>query len=133
MSGREEAKELLIMAGKDLQVLKMMTDSEGFPEEIFGFHAQQAVEKTLKAWISALEEEFPFRHDLRLLLVILEDLGCDVADLWDFVDLNEFAAQFRYTEYSYTEEPLDRYDLINKVQALYERVKGIIAGMEKQG
>jgi HEPN domain-containing protein len=30
-----------------------MADSPLFADEIFGFHTQQAVEKALKAWLSA--------------------------------------------------------------------------------
>ena len=133
MSVHEESKELLNVAGKDLRALKGMVDSEAFADEIFGFHAQQAVEKTLKAWIAAQGEEYPFKHDLRPLLIKLEDLGCDVSGLWDFVDLNAFAVQFRYTEYDYMEASLDRQDAINKIQVLYDRVKGIIEKIEQEG
>ncbi|MFA5354584.1 MAG: HEPN domain-containing protein [Thermodesulfovibrionales bacterium] len=126
MSGPEEAKGLLIMAGKDLIALKNMMNAEAFPEEIFGFHAQQSVEKTLKAWIAALGEEYPVKHDLRLLLIQLEDLKCDVTELWDFVDLNAFAVQFRYAEYGFTEEPLDRQGITAKTQALYDKLQGLI-------
>jgi hypothetical protein len=37
------------MAGKALQALQGMIDVHTFANEIFGFHAQQAVEKALKA------------------------------------------------------------------------------------
>lgn len=56
MSGAEEAKQMLRMSGKDLSALKGMLEVETFSEEIFGFHAQQAVEKALKAWIHFLEQ-----------------------------------------------------------------------------
>ena len=56
MNRVEEAKEILKMAGKDLRALQIMLDPESVDVEIFGFHAQQAVEKSLKAWITALGE-----------------------------------------------------------------------------
>lgn len=39
------------MAKKDHQSLTPMLDAESLSAEIFGFHAQQAIEKTLKAWL----------------------------------------------------------------------------------
>jgi hypothetical protein len=56
MSGIEEALALLAMDRKDLNALAGMGDPQLFAEEVFGFHAQQAVEKALKAWLAALEQ-----------------------------------------------------------------------------
>ena len=41
-----------------------MTDTEAFPDEIFGFHAQQAVEKALKSWLASLGVLFPKTHGI---------------------------------------------------------------------
>ena len=59
MNERENAAALLAMAEKDLRALSGMKDPEVFAEEVFGFHAQQAAEKALKAWIAALGQEYP--------------------------------------------------------------------------
>jgi HEPN domain-containing protein len=126
MSGIEDALEILTIAEHDLKALKGMTDSEVFVDEIFGFHAQQAVEKSLKAWISALGGVYPFIHDLSALITVLEKLGCDVNDLWDFTELNVFAVQFRYANILSPEEPLDRQGIIGKVHKVFERVRGIV-------
>lgn len=126
MSGTEEAREMFLVAEKDLKALKGMTDSGVFADEIFGFHAQQAVEKALKAWISALGSTYPFVHDLTALLTTLEKLGCDIGELWDFTELNVFAVQFRYVSLLPPEEPLDRADIVTRVQKIFERVKGVI-------
>jgi HEPN domain-containing protein len=40
------------MATKDLRALQGMLDNKTFADEVFGFHAQQIVEKSLKAWLS---------------------------------------------------------------------------------
>jgi HEPN domain-containing protein len=45
------------------------------PDSIFEFHAQQAIEKLLKALIAAHGEEFPFTHNLQLLIDQLIVLG----------------------------------------------------------
>lgn len=68
MSAIDHARTLHLMAAKDIKALRGMTDGETFDDEIFGFHAQQAVEKSLKAWIAAIGGTFPLTHDLRLLL-----------------------------------------------------------------
>lgn len=68
MRGIKEAKLVLIMAGKDLRALRLMLNPESADDEIFGFHAQQSVEKSLKAWITALGQEHPYKHDLHPLL-----------------------------------------------------------------
>jgi hypothetical protein len=44
---------LLLMAGKDFDAMRGMVGCPLFADEIFGFHAQQAIEKALKAWLAA--------------------------------------------------------------------------------
>ena len=41
------------------------------PQEAIGFHAQQAIENMLKAWISAVGLEYKNTHDLEELLGII--------------------------------------------------------------
>jgi len=49
MPAHDLARELLATAQSDIKALANMFDSEVFDDRIFGFHAQQAVEKILKA------------------------------------------------------------------------------------
>ena len=49
MQDLDHARLMLQMAQKDLHAIKAMKDPEKFENEIFGFHAQQAIEKALKA------------------------------------------------------------------------------------
>ena len=79
----EEARQLLLGAEKDLRALAGMREPEVFAEEIFGFHAQQAVEKCLKAWITLFGAEYPRTHDLSFLLSRLESLGERVEEFED--------------------------------------------------
>jgi len=130
MTDIDHARRLLLMAGKDLSALKAMNDQLSFTDEIFGFHAQQVVEKSLKAWIALQGGSYPLTHDLRLLIVTLEQLGCAVEELWDFLELSPFAVQFRYEEVELSDEPLDRASLTSKVDNLYRQVSGI-AGKEE--
>lgn len=52
MSDQEHAESILEAARRDLRALRAMDDAVAFPDEIVGFHAQQAVEKALKAWLA---------------------------------------------------------------------------------
>ena len=45
------------------------------PDAVFEFHAQQAVEKLLKALISAHGEIFPYTHNIQFLLDQLIKIG----------------------------------------------------------
>lgn len=52
MSDPDHARMMLRMARKDLDAAGRMIENRLFAEEVFGFHAQQAAEKALKAWLS---------------------------------------------------------------------------------
>jgi HEPN domain-containing protein len=51
MAASDRAVAFLEMARRDLAATQAMADRHVFAVEVFGFHAQQAVEKALKAWI----------------------------------------------------------------------------------
>ena len=85
------------IALNDFKALKGMTDTAIFSDEIFGFHAQQAVEKALKAWLSLVGANYPKIHDLEELFALLTDHGESVPDQFrTLINLNDFAVQFRY-------------------------------------
>lgn len=65
------------------------------PWEACGFHAQQAVEKNLKAWLAFLGKKPPRAYSLSILIGQLETLGVEVEPLWIFAELTPFAVQFR--------------------------------------
>ncbi len=108
MNDLEHAKLLLAMARKDLKALEGMQDAEVFADEIFGFHVQQAAEKALKSWLSALGFTYPKTHNLRLLLSLLAEGGADVEPFWNLIEYNAFAVQIRYEGLDFLEESLDR-------------------------
>jgi HEPN domain-containing protein len=84
------------MAAKDMKALDLMILPESIDDEIFGFHAQQAVEKSLKAWIAVIGGTYGFIHDLRVLFLTLRELGCGIDNFRHLILLNPFAAQLRY-------------------------------------
>ena len=127
MPDHELALTLLQAAESDLKALEHMLDPEAFDDRVFGFHAQQAVEKALKAWLHIVAGEHPFTHDLSLLLHLLETRGEDVSEYWEFLDLSGYAVRFRYEIVPEGEDPLDRELLAASVGRLVERVRGMKA------
>lgn len=108
MSGYEHALSLLASANDDLKASRVMAwDVENFSDAIFGFHIQQAVEKTFKAWLSILGVEYPKTHELHRLLVLLGEKGVSMERFQWVEEFNPFAVQLRY-ESSPWDEPLDR-------------------------
>jgi HEPN domain-containing protein len=126
MNGREEAQRLLLLARKDFKAMEGMLDAGQFDEEIFGFHAQQAVEKTLKTWLTFLNEEYPRTHDLSLLLGLLETTQVDVKPFLDLEELTVFAVQFRYEAFDLSDEPLERLTWRERVAGLIEHVERLL-------
>lgn len=126
MSGTDTGDMLLIMAGKDLKALNALITPDSADDEIFGFHAQQVVEKSLKAWIAAIGGMYGRTHDIAQLLCILENLGCDMHPFESLVELNPFAVGFRYEVMDFDEPALDRKDILSRVQALHKHVGSIL-------
>jgi HEPN domain-containing protein len=69
---REFAEQLLQKARDDQHVLDRLADDPDAAVWTIGFHAQQAVEKALKAVLSASGMEYPRTHNLTLLLGLLK-------------------------------------------------------------
>ena len=96
---REEALRALRMAERDIVAFSKMKNDPDFHFSTTCFHAQQAVEKCLKAVMFERGILFPPVHDLaRLTLVLLEHgvaIPCSVDDLRR---LNPFAVTFRYDD-----------------------------------
>jgi HEPN domain-containing protein len=126
MSDLEHAKEILETARRDLRALRAMHDVEAFPDDILGFHAQQSVEKALKAWLAFLGTPFPKTHDLKRLIDLLGESGISTEALDPFVDLNSFAVQYRYESLYTDEEPIDRSELAEKIEALIAQVAAVL-------
>src|ERR1700750_178786 len=89
--------DLLALAREDLPPPEALDREERVSDAPVGFHAQQAVEKALKAVIASCDEEFPFTHDIGLLMQICQDAGVKLpADLTEADRLTPYAAAIRY-------------------------------------
>ncbi len=122
MSDLEDARAILEIAERDLRALRGMTDPAVFADEIFGFHAQQATEKALKALIIARGLEHPLTHNLARLLAILEESGADVQSFWPLAELTVFAVAMRYESEELSDDLIDRAHTIKDVGVLVDHV-----------
>ena len=127
MNAPPEAQRIFAMARKDWQALKAMGDASTFADEIVGFHAHQAIEKALKAWVSALGGKYPRTHDLGRLLLALDALGASVDPFRNLASYSAFGVQFRYEAFDdLDEEPLDRAKAMQDVDALIRVVEALV-------
>lgn len=89
--------DLLALAREDLAAAEALDKEERVSDAPVGFHAQQAVEKALKAVIASRDQEFPFTHDIGLLIQLCHDAGLELpADLTEADRLTPYAAAVRY-------------------------------------
>ena len=91
MSDLKQARVLLMSAERDISALRGMADAAVFADEIFGFHAQQAAEKLLKAWLALLGETYPTTHDLARLLAMLRESDVEATRFNELVEYTPFA------------------------------------------
>ncbi len=127
MSDTKQADAMLRMAHRDLKALTGMQDTEVFADEIFGFHVQQAVEKSLKAWMCAIGLTYPFTHQINRLLVVLRDAGAVVDDFWWLDEFTIYAHQARYEEgHLAADAPLERDHLTQSVAVLLRQIESEI-------
>ena len=101
----------------------MRGDTPVFADEIFGFLAQQCVEKSLKAWISLLYTPYPRTHDIVALLKILASAGESIEAYRSLPTLEAYAVTYRYESLRDNDEnPLDRTDTLAQVRTLFDTV-----------
>lgn len=99
-----------------------------FADEIFGFHAQQAAEKLLKAWLALQGKTYPLSHDLAALLDMLSVGGANVARFDGLVDYTRYAVRLRYAAADLSAGLLDRPEAIEQVELLLAEVRCHLAG-----
>ena len=92
MSPTEDARLLLLIAARHLRSLRFGLDP-AYPEEDWGFTAQQVLEKLLKAWIVLSDRQPPRVHDLADLAALAEQPLEGV-----LLELQVFAVEARYEE-----------------------------------
>ena len=84
---------------RDLITAKILFNESGF-KDIICFHAQQACEKILKAYLIHFNREYPKTHDLEILIEIMLDLDPDLKN-WkeNAAMLSSYAVSIRYPDF----------------------------------
>jgi len=116
----DAARLFLRKATQDEAALVNLAADATIADEIVGFHAQQAVEKLLKAVLVFDGVRVRRTHDLAELSDLLTDHGRPMpVDVAAITDLNPFAVDYRYADMSKnsdTETRLDRPRALRLVQ-----------------
>ena len=123
MSDHKCAQSLVKTAESDIRALQGMSDPDFFSDAVIGFHAQQAAEKLLKAWIAAVGLVFPLTHDLGRLLTALGRQVPNTERFRGLVDLNPYNVQLRYEWTGEETEPVDRDRLLKELRVLRDCVQ----------
>lgn len=94
MAAWDEAQRFLKKAAQDEYVVERLLEDPAAPDEQLGFHAQQAVEKLLKAALFVVGAEPPRSHHLAQLDALLITANHPMpAHLQSLLDLTPFAVQ----------------------------------------
>jgi HEPN domain-containing protein len=132
MNDLDEARRMLAVAARDLRAVELVKDIAELDDAIVGFHVQQAIEKSLKAWITAVGAEYPFIHDLSLLLETLTENGQAVERFRRLAAYSVFAVRTRYETTASTRReraPLDRVQALADARGVHEHVRDLITQM----
>jgi HEPN domain-containing protein len=106
--GRDLARVLARKAEGDAKAMRRLASDSEVDDESVGFHAQQAIEKWIKAVMAFHGLDEVRVHDLGRLLELLGDTGIVLPPDADRVDeLTIYAVPMRYDELL-DAEPLDR-------------------------
>lgn len=121
LSKREDADLAALLArkaGEDATAVREFAANPEISDGIIGFHAQQAIEKWLKAAMALHGIREARIHDLGRLLQILENDGIELPENASRLDeLTIYAVPLRYDDLL-DAEPLDREDVLNLVEAV---------------
>ena len=93
------ALELMHRAEEDLSTVQAMLGVAPIADAVVGLHAQQAVERALKAVLAAGQLEYPFTHDIDALAELCEAAGSTLPSELDEADLlTPYAVAARYNQ-----------------------------------
>lgn len=118
---------MLRKATEDLAVVRALVDNESIADDVIGFHAQQAVEKAIKAVLVVHGVAFRRAHDLDYLLQVAEEGAVEIpahvaAARW----LTPWAAEFRYDEPQIA--GFDRAESLTSAERAIEWAQGVLDG-----
>ena len=93
----ELARALMGRARDDQFALAQLAANPRSPVRVLGFHAQQAVEKAIKAVLAGRSVDFPYTHDLERLMELVADSRFPIPPDGDALTaLTPFGVTLRY-------------------------------------
>ena len=99
MSFDAQIVQFLRKADADESALLLLASAARIDLAIIGFHAQQSVEKRLKAFLCFRKVAFPRTHDIQTLLDALSRSGVSVpVEIEASAELTPFAVTMRYDD-----------------------------------
>ena len=119
----EYIKNWIFRANEDYAVIKRLEKSGiEFYTSTICFHAQQAVEKYLKAFLIFNDIDFPRTHDVDYLLLECQKIDDKNFDL-DLKSLTEFGVSVRYPDDLYVPGVIETKEYIEIAKAVKEKVE----------
>lgn len=123
--GRDLARVLLKRATDDITLVRRVADDMEIADAIVGFHAQQAVEKSIKAVLAVHEVEYGKTHQLNYLVGQLTENGLDLPpSVIEADELSPWAVEFRYE--TDPEPPLDRLTTLRLIEDIWRWANAVI-------
>jgi HEPN domain-containing protein len=125
------ARVLLARAIEDETLVRKVSPDTDIADAIVGFHAQQAVEKLIKAVLAARGVAFMKSHALSYLVGLVEESKIEAPECLSEADvLSPWAVEFRYEG----EEPpaLDRSAALTLVEQVREWTESEINALDPQ-
>ncbi len=92
-----KVKEWLVYANEDLHLAQHgLTLTEGCPYRLIAYHAQQCVEKHLKAYLVYRMVDFPYTHNISRLLELCAEQTSWPKTILEAEELTPYAITARY-------------------------------------
>ncbi len=124
------AEVLLAKASGDEAGLRALVDHSDVPDHVAGFLAQQAIEKALKAVLTARSVPFERSHDIDYLCSLIEQSGLQLTtELSEAIALTPWAVELRYAD-PFDAPPLDRAETLTTVTAVREWAARVLADFD---
>ena len=134
MQSARLAQVLLQKGRQDQYVMNRLLEDQSIPDEVIGFHAQQAVEKSIKAVLAHRSIKYRWTHQLDELADLLDDSGISYPpELSEAVELTPYAVELRYDLLPIHDDaaaPLDRQWAKCCVERIAEWASAVVEGGE---
>jgi len=117
-------KNWLMKADNDLKVANNEINMDEPVTDVICFHAQQCVEKYLKAYLVFNDIEFRKTHNIAELIELCKEKDPEFSELYRLriQELTAYATELRYPEYFYIPSLEEAKEAIN----MAERVKDFV-------